>query len=326
MTERRYTSVEVCAGLGGQALGLEQAGFDPALLVDSNENACNTIRLNRPEWHVRCMDLLSDEVVDAVESSVPFDRGLDLLSGGLPRIKSAAQVARADDAEERKVLHAVVGLAKVVRPRAVLIENLDALVNGPKFELDRNWIKEELEGAGYRVEWGVLDAADFGVPQFRKSGFMVGLSSRVPGEYRWPKPQINALTTVGDALRASMAARGWHGAERWASERAGRPGPALVGGSDRRGGADLGPSGSKRAWLTSAGINGRSLGDEVPGSDFPEDGTPRITVHQAGILQCIPQDWHIYGRKTAAYRQVGHALPPPVAKAVGDALATALAG
>lgn len=326
MTDRRYTSVEVCSGLGGQALGFEQAGFDPTLLVDSNEDACRTIRLNRPEWDVRCMDLLSGEVVDAIEASVSFDCGLDLLSGGLPRIKSAAQVARADDAEARKVLHALVGLAKVVRPRAVLIENLDALVTGPDFALDRTWIADELEGAGYRVEWRVLDAANFGVPQFRKSGFMVGLSSRVPGEFRWPQPRAAPPATVGETLRTSMAARGWRGAERWATERATRPGPTLVGGSDRRGGADLGPSGSKKAWLTSAGINGTSLGDEAPGPDFPEDGTPRITVQQAGMLQCIPKDWRIHGRKTAAYRQVGHALPPPVAKAVGVALATALAG
>ena len=326
MTDCRYISVEVCAGLGGQALGLEQAGFDPALLVDSNENACETVRLNRPGWDVRCMDLLSDEVVDAVELSVSFDQGLDLLSGGLPRIKSAAQVARADDAEERKVLHAVVGLAKLVRPRAVLIENLDALVSGPKFEFDRDWIAEELGGAGYRIEWQILDAVDFGVPQYRKSGFMIGLSSRVPGEFHWPRPHNVGRTSVGEALRTSMAARGWHGAERWSNERATRPGPALVGGSDRRGGADLGPSGSKRAWLTSAAINGKSLGDEAPGPDFPEDGTPRITVQQAGILQCIPKDWRICGRKTAAYRQVGHALPPPVARAVGNALAAALAG
>lgn len=326
MTDRRYTSVEVCAGLGGQALGLEQAGFDPALLIDVNEIACETIRRNRPGWHVRRMDLLSGDVVDAVESSVRFDHGLDLLSGGLPRIKGAAQVTRPDDSEERKILHATVNLAKLVRPRAVLIENLDALVTGPKFEFDRAWITEELDGAGYHIEWRILDAVDFGVPQYRKSGFMIALSSRVPGEFQWPAPRDGARATVGQALRTTMAADGWHGAERWSNERATTPGPALVGGSDRRGGADLGPTGSKKAWLTSAAINGTSLGDEVPGPDFPENGTPRITVRQAAILQCIPQDWHIAGRKTAAYRQVGHALPPPLAQAVGSSVANALAG
>lgn len=324
MTGRRYASVELCAGLGGQALGLEQAGFDPTLLIDSNDHACRTIALNRPSWNVRPLDLTSYEAVEAVGASVSFDQGLDLLSAGLPRIKSAAGMKRDGDARERKILHAAVHIAKSVRPRAVLLENLDALVTGPQFATDRAWIERELTSAGYRVDWRVLDASHFGVPQFRKSGFLVGLAQSVVGEFDWPDP-IGDPPGVGEVLGESMADRGWSGSLRWAS-RADRPGPALVGGSDRRGGADLGPSGSKRAWLRSAGIDGNSLGDEVPGPDFPEDGTPRITVRQAAMLQCIPGDWRIHGRKTAAYRQVGHALPPPVARALGHSLARALAG
>lgn len=325
MTDLRYSSVELCAGLGGQALGLEQAGFDPALLLDSNENACHTLALNRPSWDVRCLDLTSYEALEAVEASVSFDRGLDLLSAGLPRIKSAARVASDDDAEERKILHAAVHIAKLTRPRAVLLENLDALVTGPQFAPDRAWIMQELTGAGYQVEWRVLDASQFGVPQSRKSGFLVGLLNRAVGEFRWPDPIGGPPPTVGEVLRESMASRQWPGAHRWAA-RADCPGPALVGGSDRRGGADLGPSGSKKAWLKSARIDGNSLADEVPGPDFPYDGTPKITVRQAAMLQCIPEDWHIHGKKTAVYRQIGHALPPPVARAVGLSLATALAG
>jgi site-specific DNA-cytosine methylase len=326
MTDRRFSSVEICAGLGGQALGLDQAGFGPMLLLDSNDDVCKTLALNRPGWNVRCLDLLSYEALEAVEAAVPFDRGLDLLSGGLPRVTSAARVARGDDAEERKILHRAVRMAKLVRPRAILLENLDALVTGPQFAQDRDWVEGELGDAGYRVVWAVLDASWFGVPQLRKSGFMVGLSSRVIGEFRWPEPSVDPPPTVGQTLYASMAARGWPGARRWAMECATRPGPALVGGSDRRGGADLGPSGSKRAWLNSAGINGNSLGDDVPGPEFPEDGTPKITVRQAAMIQGIPGDWQIYGKKTASYRQVGHALPPPLARSVGFSLASALAG
>lgn len=325
MTGPRYTSVELCSGLGGQALGLERAGFDPVLVVDVDERACETIRLNRPDWKVRRLDLATYETVEAIEASVSFDSGLDLLSAGLPRIKSAAQNARDDDAEERKVLHAAIRVAAMIRPRAVLLENLDALVTGPKFAEDRHWITEELSSIGYRVAWSVLDAADFGVPQFRKSGFLVALPDRIADEFQWPTPIDAPLRSVGEVLRESMASNGWPGAERWVAQ-ATRPGPALVGGSPRRGGADLGPSGSKRAWLTAAGLNGGSLGDEVPGADDPVDLVPRITVRQAAMLQCIPESWQIAGRKTAAYRQVGHALPPPVAQALGTAILRVLAG
>ena len=325
MTGRRFASVELCAGLGGQVLGLEQAGFDPMLLMDSSDDACRTLALNRPGWDVRRLDLTSYEAAEAVAASVSFDRGLDLLSGGLPRIKSAAGMKRDGDAHERMILHTAVHIAKSVRPRAILLENLDALVTGPQFAEDRAWIERELTGAGYRVEWRVLDASHFGVPQFRKSGFLVGLAQSVTGEFRWPDPSGDPPPTVGEVLGESMAARGWSGARRWAAQ-ADRPGPALVGGSDRRGGADLGPSGSKRAWLRTAGVDGNSLGDEVPGPDFPEDGTPKITVGQAAVIQGIPQGWRIHGLKTAAYRQVGHALPPPVARALGYSLGRALAG
>jgi site-specific DNA-cytosine methylase len=119
-----------------------------------------------------------------------------------------------------------------------------------------------------------------------------------------------------------MSAYGWPGAERWVKG-ADRIAPALVGGSDRRGGADLGPTGSKKAWA-SLGVNGNSLGDEPPDSNFPADGQPKLTVSQAAMIQAIPEEWRFFGGKTSRYRQIGHAMPPPLATAVGRAVATAL--
>jgi DNA (cytosine-5)-methyltransferase 1 len=78
------------------------------------------------------------------------------------------------------------------------------------------------------------------------------------------------------------------------------------------------------------GVNGHSLGDEIPGRDFtwtPElgkDHMVRLTVDQTALLQSFPKDWEITGKKTARYRQVGHASPPPVGEALGLAIAHAL--
>lgn len=325
MRHGRFTSLEVCAGMGGQALGLEQAGFDPVLLIDNNERVCKTLKLNRRKWDVRCRDVRSFDPSREIGTARERYNEVDLLSGGLPRIKSAAQIARGDDAEEREVLRAVVSLAVMLRPRIVLLENLDALVVSEKFAAERAWIEDQLISVGYRLHWNVLDAVDFGVPQYRKSGFLVGLSETVPAEFKWPQPVSDPPPTVGEVLFESMASRGWNGAKRWAEERANRPGPALIGGSDRRGGADLGPSGSKQAWL-GVGVDGGSLSNDAPDPDFPEDGTPKINIRQAALLQRIPNDWLIFGGKTAVYRQIGHAMPPPLAKAVGIMLAAALAG
>ncbi|MFI1397722.1 DUF6339 family protein [Streptomyces sp. NPDC020681] len=316
---RRFRSVEICAGAGAQALGLELAGFDPVLLIDSKADACFTIDLNRPEWDVVCMD-----VSHFHPSMRPDTLGVDLLSGGLPRVKSSATVGRTEDTEERGVLRAAIGMARDMLPKAVLLENVPDLVENPDFDIDRSWIETELRNAGYQTSWRILNAADFGVPQNRSSGFLIALQAPYFSRFSWPEQDSLPPPTVGQVLGPSMSAHGWTGAERWIKG-ADRIAPALVGGSDRRGGADLGPTGSKKAWA-SLGVNGNSLGDAPPDADFPADGLPKLTVDQTALIQAIPMDWHFAGGKTSRYRQIGHAMPPPLAAAVGRAIAAALRG
>ncbi|MGW5608867.1 DUF6339 family protein [Streptomyces sp. NPDC003753] len=314
---RRFRSVEICAGAGAQALGLERAGFDPVLLIDSKADACFTIDKNRPHWDVVCMDLTQFD-----PSMRPETLGVDLLSGGLPRVKSSATVARAEDMEERTVLKAAIALARAIKPRAVLLENVPDLVQSADFEADRAWIERELESVGYHLTWQVLNAAEFGVPQNRSSGFLVALQDPYFARFSWPESGGLQPPTVGQVLGPSMASRGWPGADRWIKT-ADRVAPALVGGSERRGGADLGPTGSKKAWAA-LGVNGNSLGDEPPDATFPADGVPKLTVEQAAVIQAFPEDWRFAGGKTSRYRQIGHAMPPPLATALGRALAAAL--
>ncbi|MGW4871059.1 DUF6339 family protein [Streptomyces chartreusis] len=316
---RRFRSVEICAGTGAQALGLERAGFDPVLLIDSKADACFTIDLNRPEWDVICMDLVQFHA-----DMRPDSLGVDLVSGGLPRVKSPAAVGRPEDTEERRVLRAAVGLACEIKPRAVLLENVPDLVESPDFAADRAWMESELQRSGFVTSWKVLNASDFGVPQNRRSGFLVALQAPYFSRFSWPEPTEASPPTVGMVLGPSMSAQGWPGAERWIKN-ADRIAPALVGGSDRRGGADLGPTGSKKAWAA-LGVNGNSLGDELPGTDFPVDGQPRLTVDQAALIQAIPEEWSFFGGKTSKYRQIGHAMPPPLATALGRAISAALRG
>src|SRR5690606_7293323 len=119
-----------------------------------------------------------------------------------------------------------------------------------------------------------------------------------------------------------MGQRGWKGAAQWA-KRADGIGPTLVGGSKKHGGPDLGPTRAKRAWAQ-LGVDGHGLADQAPGRDTPIDTMPRLTVRMAARLQGFPDWWNIVGLKTAAYRQVGNAFPPPVAFAVGTSLRRAL--
>ncbi|WP_327259231.1 MULTISPECIES: DNA cytosine methyltransferase [unclassified Streptomyces] len=313
-----FRFVDVCAGAGGLALGLEQAGFEPVLLLDNKPVACETLRVNRPTWKVLQMDLL-----DFIPDEYPETYDVDLLSAGLPRVKSSATAARAETEEEQRLLEAAVLLAHSVQPRAMLIENVPGLVDAAVFETLREFIRKELEHLGYRMRWFVLNAADFGVPQDRKQGVLVALKERYFDSFRPPGPTVTEYVSVGRALHRSMAARGWRDADVWAARATGVA-PTLVGGSDNRGGADLGPTGTKKAWAR-MGVNGGALADEVPGPEL--DGCRdmiKLTDAQAALLQGFPDAWRFAGRKTARYRQIGHASPPPVGKVLGSAIAEAL--
>lgn len=127
---------------------------------------------------------------------------------------------------------------------------------------------------------------------------------------------------MGEALADLMAEGGWKGASAW-TQRANEIAPTLVGGSKRHGGADLGPTRARTAWKR-LGVNGVSLGDEAPDADFPPGTPPRLTVRMTARLQGFPDSWRVKGGKTASYRQIGNALPPPVAEAVGRAIASSL--
>ena len=116
-----------------------------------------------------------------------------------------------------------------------------------------------------------------------------------------------------------MAERGWRGARHWKTI-ANEIAPTLVGGSRKHGGPDLGPCRAKRAWA-SLGVDALVLGDATPDADFA--GMPRLTVQMCAVLQGFPQDWIFSGGKTAAYRQVGNAFPPPVAAALGESIKAA---
>ncbi|GAB2742368.1 DNA cytosine methyltransferase [Streptomyces bullii] len=317
--------VDVCAGAGGLALGLEQAGFEPRLLLDDDELAVATLRTNRPQWNVLHTDLLE---FDPAEHPVSYD--VDLLAAGLPRVKSSATVSRADSRVEERLLEATVYLVHAIRPRAVLIENVPGLAHADEYQRFRDFACAELTHLGYEFSWFVVNAVDFGVPQNRKQGVLVAVERERAEAFRPPAATVREPRTVGDTLGASMASRGWPDAARWAAQ-ADQPAPTLVGGSKNRGGADLGPTGAKRKWAT-MGVDAHTVGNEIPGPDFVWDpelgrgGMVKITVEQAALLQGFPESWEIVGLKTARYRQIGHATPPPVGEALGRAVAEALEG
>ena len=127
--------------------------------------------------------------------------------------------------------------------------------------------------------------------------------------------------TVGEVLGDLMKANGWEGADAWCNA-ANEIAPTVVGGSHKHGGPDLGPTRARRAWA-SLGVDGIGIGNEAPGPDFA-GVMPKLTVRMVARIQGFPDDWEFSGGKTAAYRQVGNAFPPPFARAVAGNLRACL--
>ncbi len=307
------TSVELCAGAGGQAVGLEQAGFHHNALVEIDNHCCATLRANRPHWNV-----IEDDLRIFKERAATF-AGIDLLAGGLPCPPFSVAGKQLGAADERNLFPDAIEIIAATRPRAVMIENVRGFLDAV-FQDYREGLKRQLEKLGYKTEWRLLNASDYGVPQLRPRVVIVAIEHSAVEHFDWPTPHPHNPPTVGAVLRDMMAANGWSGASAWA-KRANEIAPTIVGGSKKHGGPDLGPTRARAAWAT-LGVNGKTVAEEAPTADFV--GMPRLTVPMVAQIQGFPTDWHFTGRKTAAYRQVGNAFPPPVACAVGEKVRIAL--
>lgn len=306
-------SLELCAGAGGQALGLEKVGFQHEGLVEIDRHCCDTLRLNRPTWNV-----IEDDLRLFKERAADF-AGVELVAGGLPCPPFSVAGKQLGALDERNLFPDALDIIDAVRPKAVMIENVRGFLDAV-FEDYRLHLKRQLKKLGYDADWRLLNASDFGVPQLRPRVVIVAIRAEYSDEFQWPKVARANPKTVGQTLYSMMAENGWQGASQW-RDRANDIAPTVVGGSKKHGGPDLGPTRAKRAWA-SLGVNGHTLADDAPAPDFI--GMPRLTVPMVALLQGFPRDWKFSGRKTAAYRQVGNAFPPPVAAAVAAELKKAI--
>lgn len=298
------TCVEICAGAGGQALGLDMAGFHHVALVEYEKEYCDVLKTNRPEWNVICADIHD---FDGTQY-----RDVDLLAGGVPCPPFSVASKQLGKDDDRDLFPEAIRLIEEMHPRAVMLENVRGFLDA-KFDEYREFILESIRELGYTVSIKLLNACDYGVPQLRPRVVIVGIRNDEKGSFSYPAENQVHTPTVGETLKSLMDVNGWENADEWA-DNANRIAPTIVGGSKKHGGPDLGPARARRAWAE-LGVDGKGVANTAPAPGF--QGMPRLTKEMIARIQGFPPEWIFGNKKTAACRMIGNAFPPPVAKAVG---------
>ena len=164
--QQPLTCVEICAGAGGQALGLAMAGFVHVALVEYEEDYCKVLKQNRPEWNVICADVHDFD-------GRPY-HGVDLLAGGVPCPPFSVAGKQLGQEDERDLFPEAIRLIKEIQPRAVMLENVRGFLD-PGFDEYRDHIFTSIQKLGYVTHIKLLNASDYGVPQLRPRVVIIGI-------------------------------------------------------------------------------------------------------------------------------------------------------
>lgn len=309
------TVLEICAGAGGQALGLEAAGFKHTALVEIDDDAATTLRVNRPEWPVIQGDIR--------ELDLSAYEGIDLLAGGVPCQPYSPAGKRRGADDDRDLFPDTLRLVRQLKPKAVMLENVRGLFHMPN-HVTRLRILAELTSLGYDAEWRILEGPDFGLPQNRQRAILVAFQPGIMHRFRWPEPLETEAPSVGEALHDLMAAEGWPYVDAWAQKAKGVA-PTLIGGSQKKMGIDLAQKTSRQSWMD-LGVNPSSRAKSAPGPDAPLDHMPKLTLAMMARIQDFPDDWEFQGSALQTFHQIANAFPPRMAHAVGASIMRAFTG
>lgn len=329
---RKYTSVELFAGGGGLALGLSLAGFSHVLLNEFDHSACNTLRINNPEWSVVEGDVRKVDFT-------PLRDKVDFLSGGFPRqaFSYAGKQGGFDDARGTLFFE----LARAVReinPKVFMCENVKGLSshdNGRTFKTIKNIIAE----LGYTlVTPRVLKAVMYQVPQKRERLILIAirndLAERV--SFRWPSAYTQVLTLRDAFYKSVIYDKDVPHSEgvKYTLKKQKVLGLVPQGGDWRNLPEDVAKEYMGGSWLLGGGKTGmaRRLSLDEPSLTLtcspcqkqterchPLETRP-LTVREYARIQTFPDNWQFAGSMADKYKQIGNAVPVNLAWAVGRSL------
>ena len=315
-----YTSIELFAGAGGLALGVEKAGFNTLGLIEFDKDAADTLKKNRPNWNVINDDIANISCLD-LEKYFSIKKGeLDLLSGGAPcqAFSYAGKRLGLEDARGTLFYHNALFLEKL-QPKMFLFENVRGLLTHDHGKTYSTML-DIFTKAGYTIDKQVLNAWNYGVPQKRERLITIGIRNDLVGktEYRFPKAH-SYKPVLRDVLLDCP------------------DGPGVPYGEKKRKIFELVPAGGywrdidpaiakeymKSCWDMEGGRTGilRRMSLDEPSLTVltspsqkqterchPLEARP-FTVRENARCQTFPDDWEFCGNVSAQYKQVGNAVP-----------------
>ena len=327
------TAIDLFAGAGGLSLGLENAGWSIAAAVEYDKAASATHKHNFPTTEHLCQDV----------REIDFRRfsGIDLVAGGPPCQPFSVSGKRMGQFDLRDMVPEFVRAVAQARPKAFLMENVAGLANR-RFESYLNERIADLHDLGYVVFSKVLNAADYGVPQKRRRLILVGLRSDQDGMFSYPKqshgPEAETpYKTTSECLDGVPEDVPNNAKVVFCKNPVLRRSPyagMLFNGKGR----PLEFNGLAHTIPASAGGNRTHILDPkklVPKyharlmrGEKPRQGqleeVRRITVRESARIQTFPDNFEFLGRQSSRYSQVGNAVPPVLAQAIGTAIKRAV--
>lgn len=329
--------IELFAGAGGLALGLEQAGFEEVALIEIDKTACETLKLNRPKWNVLNEDIVEVSKRDLLKEFNLKEGELDLISGGYPcqSFSYAGKKLGLDDVRGT-MFYYYAEFIKQLKPKMFFAENVKGLTTHDGGKTIETMINV-FEDLGYKVEWKVLNAWDYGVAEKRQRVVIIGirkdLIDKVKFEYPAPheyKPVLrDVLKNVPDSIGAKYPEKKKKVFD-------------LVppGGYWRDLPDDVAKEYMKSCYYMGGGRTGiaRRLSWDEPSLTLtcspmmkqtdrchPDESRP-FTTREYARIQSFPDSWNFSGKMNDIYKQIGNAVPVNLAKCVGESIINALNG
>lgn len=332
-----YTSIELFAGAGGLALGLEQAGFSHLGLVEFDESAANTLRFNRPQWKVFCEDIAITSQRDLEKEFCVKKGELDLLSGGAPcqSFSYAGKRLGLQDVRGTMFYHYATFLQKL-QPKMFLFENVRGLLTHDKGKTYKT-ILDIFQQQGYKTVFRLLNAWDYGVPQKRERLITIGIRNDLADKCSFVFPQKHKYHPVMRDVKLDVAPSSDE-CERYSAYKEKIFALVPPGGYWR----DIDPAIAKEymktCWYMGGGRTGilRRIGLDEPSLTVltspgmkqtdrchPIEVRP-FSYRENARIQTFPDTWGFWGKLSEKYKQVGNAVPVNLAKEIGLEIIKAL--